>query len=249
MKIVTYNLRCVYDRDGINSFVHRAVALCDKIQSEKPEVIGFQEIVPKNLAVLEKLLPEYLFVGQFRNADYLGEGVFVALRKESCTLLGLETVWLSPTPYVAGSRFENQSKYPRICTAVKIRHIESGKIFRVFDLHLDHISEEARVLGIKAALKFVDSFADNAPKVILGDFNAEPDSEAIAMCNAREDISDVTDNIKVTFHGYGTTAIKIDYIYMEKELAEAVKKVEAWTDERNGVYLSDHYPVCAELEL
>ena len=248
MKIVTYNLRCIYDRDGINSFVHRAGMIGDKIRDESPDVVAFQEVVQKSLPVLERLLPEYLFVGQFRNADYGGEGLFVAIKKDTCSLLGLETVWLSPTPYAAGSRFENQSPYPRICEAVKVRHNASGKIFRVFNLHLDHISDEARILGIKAAFEFAKKFEDGAPEIYLGDFNAEPDSETIKFCDGFEHLKNVTEYIPVTFHGFGKEEHKIDYIYIDVRLVDAIKTVEAWTDIKNGVYLSDHYPICAELD-
>ena len=41
MKIVTFNLRSRYKGDGINSFVHRAVLLCDKIEEERPDIIAF----------------------------------------------------------------------------------------------------------------------------------------------------------------------------------------------------------------
>ena len=62
MKITTFNLRCVYRGDGINSFVHRAVPLCDKINEEKPDVIAFQEVTVDSLRILEKLLTEYILV-------------------------------------------------------------------------------------------------------------------------------------------------------------------------------------------
>ncbi|MBQ7294224.1 MAG: endonuclease/exonuclease/phosphatase family protein [Clostridia bacterium] len=244
MKIVTFNIRCLYcGKDGINSFVHRAVMLCDKINAEKPDVVGFQEITADILSVLEKLLPDYLLVGQLRGADYNGEGLYTAIRKESVSLLGLETVWLSPTPYVPGSRFENQSDCPRICVATKLLFKESGRVMRVFNIHLDHISEEARMLGIKAAFEFADGFKDGAETVFLGDFNAKPDSDTVAYCNAR--LVDLTKKIEVSFHGYGKTAVKIDYIYTSEEVAAGVTDVYAWTDEKHGIYLSDHYPICA----
>lgn len=248
MKIATINQRCVYKKDGNQSFIHRGIFLCDKIQEEAPDVIGFQEITIDSIKVLEKLLPEYVFVGQFRSENYDGEGLFTAVRKNTCSLIGFETIWLSPTPYVPGSRYENQSHCPRICVEAKIRHNESGKVFRLYNLHLDHISDEARILGMEAAFKFVDSFKDSAPVVILGDFNAEPDSKTIEMCNSRNDLKEVTENIPATFHGYGEKAIKIDYIYMSHELADAVTNVEAWTDKSYDIWLSDHYPICAELE-
>ena len=253
MKIVTFNIRCVYygKVDGINSFAYRAVGVADKINAEKPDVVGFQEIKADILSVLERLLPDYLFVGQLRDADYKGEGVYTAIRKESVALLGLETIWLSPTPYLPGSRFENQSEYPRICVATKLRFKESGRILRVFNLHLDHISDEARVLGIEAAFKFADSFEDGADRVFLGDFNATPDSKTIAFCNDR--LVDITNKIPASFHNFGKTehyaaGTKIDYIYVPDHLANSVSEVYAWEDEKNGIYLSDHYPICATWE-
>ena len=54
MKIATINQRCVYKKDGNQSFIHRAVFLCDKIESEKPDVIGFQEVVASSLKALVK---------------------------------------------------------------------------------------------------------------------------------------------------------------------------------------------------
>ena len=250
MKIATINQRCVYNKDGINSFIHRGIFLCDKINEQMPDVIGFQEITPKTKPVLERLLPDYVFVGQFRTAKYDTEGLFTAVRKDTCDILGFESIWLSPTPYEAGSRFEEQSQYPRICLQTKIRHKESGKIFRLYNLHLDHVSDTAKTLGMRVALDFIDSFKDGAPVVILGDFNAAPDSETIKMCNARKDIRDLTSHIPVTFHGFGLRdSLKIDYIYMSHELADRVTKTEPWTDSINGIFLSDHYPICAELEL
>ena len=249
MTIVTINQRCVYNRDGIQSFVHRGIILCDKIESERPDVIGFQEVTPKSITVLERLLPDYTFVGQFRSENFDVEGLFIAVRKDTCDVLGFETVWLSPTPYVPGSRFENQSNCPRICVEAKIRHRESGKIFRVYDLHLDHVSDEARLLGIKSAFEFIDSFKDDAPIVILGDFNAKPEENTMALCNSRSDIRDVTAHIPETFHGYGECEpMKIDYIYMSNELADKVKNTCIWDDQVNGIWLSDHYPVATEVE-
>ncbi|MBR4887988.1 MAG: endonuclease/exonuclease/phosphatase family protein [Clostridia bacterium] len=253
MKITTYNLRCVYDKDGANSFIHRVGMIYDKIKAEQPDVIAFQEVVPQELEVLEKLLTEYSWVGQARDTDYDGEGLFTAVRKETCQLLGFETIWLSPTPYLPGSRYAHQSDCPRICVQALVRHKQSKTVLRVFNLHLDHISAEARVAGIQAALDFTESYhsRDGHPVVILGDFNALPEEESITICNNHPGIQDVTANIAGTFHNFGrrTPPPKIDYIYMSDVLAEKVQQVQTWEDEKNGIYLSDHYPVCAELAL
>lgn len=255
MKIVTWNLRSVYIGDGINGFIHRAGMICKKILDEKPEVIAFQEVIEATLPVMERMLPEYLFTGHFRNADYGGEGVFTAIRKDCMQMLGSEVIWMSDTPYEAGSRFEVQSPCPRVCLMTQLRCRETGKIFRVFNLHLDHESEEARVKGIQCALNFVKEYNDKKefPLFIMGDFNASPKSDVHKICGDFGGLSELTGHIENTFHNYGGDVPeefrKIDYIYVSDELKTRVKKTEAWEDEIDGIYLSDHYPICTELDM
>ncbi|MBQ8357492.1 MAG: endonuclease/exonuclease/phosphatase family protein [Clostridia bacterium] len=251
MKIVSYNIRNQYAHDGINAFIHRAGAIYEKINAEKPDVIAFQEMTDKHLKLMETLFPEYTFVGLLRHKGYTGEGLYIAARRETFTILGFDTIFLSPTPYIPASRYEMQSPHPRICLETHLLHKETGKELRVFDLHLDHHRTEAQMLGMKDTLTYIDSFQAkrSLPFVLLGDFNVRPDSEEIALCNARPDMTDITAEIPSTFHGYGKCSAKIDYIYMSKDIAEQVTSVKIWDDEHAGIYLSDHYPVCAELEL
>ena len=126
MKIVTWNLRCLWSGDGINAFLHRAGMIYEKIDREKPEIIAFQEVVAESLTFLRKIFPEYIFLGQMRSENYDGEGLYTAVRKDIFDVLGGETFWLSPTPYIAGSRFEKQSDCPRICVYTLVRHKTGG---------------------------------------------------------------------------------------------------------------------------
>ena len=201
-----------------------------------------------HLKILERLLPDYVLVGQFRDENYGGEGLYTAVRKDTYQVLGFETIWLSPTPYLPGSRYENQSICPRICLQTMVRSCESGDVIRIFNLHLDHISEEAKLCGMEAALSYTEEFKSkgNHPYVILGDFNSYPNSEVIRLCLDR-DLFDVTEKIPVSFHKFGTTTVKIDYIFMSREIAGKAKNVQVWAEEENGIYLSDHYPICAEI--
>ena len=256
IKIVTFNIRCPWDTDGINSFMHRIGFVYDKINREKPDVIAFQECTPKNMEVMEKLFPEYTFHGMYRSVNYWGEGLFVAVRKESFRVVSAESFWISPTPYLPGSRFPEQSDCPRICNVVQIRRLKSGEMLRLFNVHLDHISEEARVCGMNF---MIDKMAEyNArlplPSVILGDFNSVPQSKTVALCRESENpvLFDVTCDIERTNHDFGrrlhTSPSKIDYIFVTAELADKHIKTEAWEDCHEGIYLSDHFPVCAEFE-
>ena len=63
-------------------------------------------------------------------------------------------------------------------------------------------------------------------------------------------LTDVTRSVGITFHNYGRNIpadppCQIDYIVLSSALC--CSSVCKWTDQESGVYLSDHYPVCAEI--
>ncbi len=252
-KIVSFNLRCVWYGDGINAFMFRAGMIFDKIMKEMPDVLAFQEMSEKHLDLLKRMLPEYEFYGQFRSKNYAGEGLFTAVRKDAWNVIAYETFWISPTPYVAGSRFEDQSDCPRICVVTQIRHRETGKMLRLYNIHLDHISDTARIEGIQCVFEKMEEFNGklSLPSVVLGDYNAYPDSETICFCNDYQSprMFDVTKDIPVTFHDFGKRGIKIDYIYVTERLKNAFIGADIWDTEREGIYLSDHYPVWVDIDL
>ena len=82
---------------------------------------------------------------------------------------------------------------------------------------------------------------------MMGDFNAEPDSKAIELCNGT--LNDVTDGIKKTFHDFGRDSQKIDYIFLSDEFNGRTEDVGIWDDCLDGIYLSDHFPVWAKIKI
>ena len=256
LKIVSFNLRCVWNGDGVNCFPNRAAGILLKIWAEKPDVIGFQEGTEENMAFLRENLKGYDIIYNQRNADFGGEGLAVAVRTETVTLLGVDFFWLSETPDVPGSRYAIQSDCPRICQCLLLKKNDTKQLFRVYNNHLDHISDSARILGIKQVMERVAQDSTKfgtVPGFILGDFNAEPGSETIEYCDNYKPypIKDLTAGMEGTFHDFGRLEqpVKIDFIYTDVKTAEKPYTVTRWTDERCGVYLSDHYPVCLEIEV
>ncbi len=254
MKIVSFNIRCPWietQKSAENSFIHRAGMIYDKLRSERPEIIAFQEVTEKIFDFLKNSLSDiYDFYMFFRSENYDGEGLLLATLKGSVIVDGLERFWLSPTPSVPGSRFEEQSPCPRIAVIAECREISSGRVIRVCNLHLDHISDEARVLGMQVVLDKLGELnaTKSLPAVILGDFNARPDSWPIALCHASSlGFAETTESIPVTFHDYGNIERKIDYIFATKDIADRVTETGAWQDEHAGIYLSDHYPIFVEV--
>lgn len=254
LKIVTYNIRCVYSGDGINAFMHRAGLLWDTVQAEKPDVIGFQEVTGSILKLLKVVLHDYDIVGHGRYPDYDGEGLYVAVRKDTCDILNSNTYWLGNDLYNF-SQIQGQD-CPRIFNSVLVKLKQSGKKFRVYNAHLDCTNKtEVRLQEINNLLDraTVEYSQVGAPFVLMGDFNTRPNGAPVIACNeySTTKLTDITAHINHTFHGYKEDHrdCKIDYIFTTDELTSALKEVKVWDRCSNGVYLSDHYPIAAEFEV
>lgn len=256
LKIVTFNVRQPWDypEDGVNSFIHRAGMILTKIDNEKPDVLCFQEVKPEEKYFFEKYLVDYVVYAQGRNADLGGEGLAIACRKGAVEMLSGECFWLSPTPEVAGSRFPFQSLCPRICMVAKVKRVNDARPLMLYNIHLDNESEKARIAQMKCLFERIekDRKALNLPFLIMGDFNSYPNGETIAYCNnfAGVPVKELTDGIAYTFHDFGrrNPPVKIDYIYADSDTAKLAHSARLWEDCRNGIYLSDHYPVCLTLD-
>lgn len=246
MKIVTFNLRCGWDEDGINEFRARFGFIVEKMVDEAPDVVCFQEVTERNLPFLQRALPEYGIVYNGRDADRRGEGLATAYRSKRVSLLSHDAFWTSDTPYVAGSRFPDQSFCPRVCQELVFKR-EDGYRFRVYNVHMDHISEDARVHQAQFLLPFIAKRESDAPLFLMGDFNTTREKASYALY--RENLHDLTEEVGGTFHNYGRaeTIYQIDFVFTNADGSSY--RAYRWEDCSNGIYLSDHYPVCVEAEI
>lgn len=246
MKIVTFNIRCDFGQDGDNNFCFRKPLIMEKLRRENPDVICFQEVLPHVAVWLKEALWDYYIIGCGRSADLRDEQMAVAYRKDRLNLIQMETFWLSETPWTPGSRYPEQSVCPRTATEAVFEELASGRVFRLVDVHLDHEFAGARERGLRQVLKKVADPAlfAGVPTIIAGDMNAEPGSPEMAAL-ADSPFENVAAGVGDTYHGYGKDApCCIDYILVK---GFTCQKAEKWTEQRDGVYLSDHYPVCAIL--
>lgn len=248
MKIVTFNIRCDYGQDGDNNFRYRKPLILEKLAEEKPDIVCFQEVLPHVAAWLKEALSGYYVIGCGRSETLEDEQAAIAYRRDAFNLIQMETYWLSDTPYVPASRYPDQSICPRVTTEAVFEELATKQVFRVVNTHLDHEGAEAREQGMRQIMEKLGRaalFAD-APVVITGDMNAEPDSREMGIIREYPSYTNVTEEIGITYHGYLRTEApcSIDYIFVK---GFACEKVEKWEDEKGGVFLSDHYPVCAVL--
>ncbi len=251
MKFVTFNIRYDCGEDGNNNFCYRQPFILRKLEEERPDIVCFQEVQPHAADWLKEELEGYYVIGCGRNRDLRGEQVTVAYRKKSMNLMKMDTYWLSENPNLPGSRYPGQSICPRVCTEAVFEELQSGNVFRVVNTHLDNEGELARRQGLEQILQKVtgEVFFGEAPVIITGDFNMEPHWREMEVLKKYPDFINITENIGVTYHGYwkGKEQTSIDFMIVKGNIR--YESLEKWTDEENGLYLSDHYPVCAVFSL
>ncbi len=256
LKIMSFNLRVRTHNDGINIFDNRTERILDVIKKEAPALIGFQEANDYMRDwLLNELCGEYTLIGCGRTADYTGESTVLAYKTRDFLLVNAETFWLSGTPRVPGSRFEvDQSHCPRICTCATLKHRGAEKLLAFYNTHTDHQGHTARLLEVTQIMQHISqNVPQQANVVITGDMNATPLSpEIIAFTTSIPDrhFVDCTESISGTFHGFGkkTEYSKIDYIFTDAKTDPSASY--AIVDlPKEGVYMSDHLPVCAYIEL
>ena len=249
MKAVTFNLRVDTAYDERNRFQFRKGLILDKIEAEAPDWLGVQECTIPMADFLRKHLADYLFLGVGRGADFGDENNMLGLRRDAWEPVAYDTFWLSPTPFVPGSRYAEQSDCPRVCVHALLRSLKTGGLYHVYNTHLDHVSDQARALGAEAIRKRMEDDLAKwpAPVLLMGDMNASPDSLPIRRF-LDAGLRDEAEGISNTWHDYlrRPDTPRIDYILTR---AFPAAKVSVWRDELHGLPLSDHYPVCAEYAL
>ncbi len=252
IKLMTFNLRIAVASDGINAFDNRKERIKETIMYERPDVIGFQEASDSMIDWIKVAIrSKYTVIGTGRNADRTGEGARIAFKKKKFELVSLETSWLSETPNIPGTCYSvDQSSCPRVFTAVELMDKKTKKIFRVINTHLDHRGEFARVCGATQIVQYISmkNKLIPCPNVVMGDLNARPESDAIKIFKTH--VPDITEEVGQTFHGFGKFPNDpdwhIDYIFSDAKKAAPSYAVP--DESVGGVYISDHYPICAFIE-
>ena len=251
IKMMSYNLRCISPLDfGKKSWFYRADLIIDDIVNEKPGIIGFQEATKWHYAYLTNALQGYDSVITYRDEAFNSEGCPIFYKKDLYTLVDKGSFWLSETPEVMSKSWGAQ--FNRVCSYVILTDKISGEDFVVFNTHLSHVSDEARINGIKVVLDKIAQFG-SLPAVIMGDFNALEGSETyISVTENFTDARYATENTTDThtYQGWGDPEKfkRIDY-FMISKTGIKVNEYEVLSGLHDGVYSSDHCPIVLEISL
>lgn len=251
ISVMSANVRCISPGDlGKKSWLYRADLIIQNIAANAPDIIGFQEVTKFHYDYLNDCLPGYDSILTYRDDTFFTESCPIYYRTDKFDLIDKGSFWLSETPEQM-SKDWGAACY-RICSYVILSEKASGQQFVVFNTHLDHVSDEARIKGIGVVLDKIAQFG-SLPAMIMGDFNADEDSTTYQM--ATENFLDTkyqTENTMTssTYQNWGEKLDNpcIDYIMVSKT-GLAVDSYKVVTTTYDGVYPSDHFPVCVDLRL
>lgn len=251
MTIMSTNVR-YYEPFSLfkESWFYRADLIAEDIEGVQPDIIGFQEATSIQYGYLKRIMNGYDSEMAYRDNYILSEGCPIFYRTDRFEKIDGGSFWLSETPDVMSRDWG--SKHYRICVYVVLRDRTSNKEFAVFNTHLDHTSDQARINGIGVILKKIAELGD-IPTYLIGDMNAKENSKTIKAARRDFDdamkISEITESTP-TYHNWGDTkrAKRIDYILISKD--DALVYEYGVVDNLHGdTYSSDHASIFVKTKL
>ena len=266
IRVMSYNIRLGVANDGDNSWDIRKPATPAMLRDIKPDVFGVQEAYGFQIDYIVEQCPEYKAVGVGRDDGVeKGEHMSVFYNSEKIELVDWGTYWLSETPDVPSYGWDAVCR--RTATWTLLKEKKSGKQFFFVNTHLDHKGVEARKNGLALIYsKIQDMNPDGWPMVLTGDFNILPDNEGLTDLNVMMEsarFSAAEADTIGSFNGFKqngysdadasmdkeavlNTLWPIDYIYYSGFDKCLCFRVVTKTYEGKP-YISDHYPIFADL--
>jgi endonuclease/exonuclease/phosphatase family metal-dependent hydrolase len=254
LKIMTYNIRVDLAVDSDNDWSHRKDFFTSQIQFYQPDVFGIQEAAPNQVNDIASNLAQYSFVGIGREGVGKGESSTIFYNRERLKMLLNNTFWLSETPGEISLGWD--AAYKRVCTYALFKDLKTKQLFWIFNTHLDHVGEQAKINGIKLILaKIKEVNNKNYSVIFTGDLNSEPESEGIFLLKKEmKDTREVSKTLPFgpsgTFNGFKhnePVTRLLDYILISKDTGFKVEKFAVLSDSKDLKYPSDHLPVYVEL--
>lgn len=257
MRVMSFNIRGTFQKDGDNVWPNRRALNIATIQKCAPGIIGFQEAQSGNLEAYAQSLPEYAYnlgpISVHKAADY--ESVPIFWRRDQFVLSRSGSFYLSETPEVWSIGWE--AKLARAVNWVTLWDWQADQEITVLNTHFPYPLdiEETRDNCAKLIIERLAPLAENMPVIVMADFNAVPGTPAYNRFLKAGYVDTYTaaghtEEIN-TYHGFkgdehDQHGFRIDWILTKGALQ--TKGCIVVKDAAPPLYPSDHYPILAELE-
>lgn len=252
----TYNLRYDNKADSGNLWQNRAPVVAGLIQFHSIDLLGTQEGYQHQLNHLSASMPQYGCYGVGRDdGKQAGEHSAIFYNRSRFALLDSGDFWLSATPDRPSLGWD-ATCCKRLCSWVKLRQQENGKVLWCFNVHYDHQGILAREESSKLLLRKVAEIAGSGIAIVMGDMNGGRSSSWYRRLATSGVLTDTYDKARLkydfnpSFQAFGKqleSSEVIDHIFISQHDC----KVLRWgilSDSYHGRYPSDHFPVLVELE-
>jgi endonuclease/exonuclease/phosphatase family metal-dependent hydrolase len=249
IKVMTFNVRQMDGDDGPQSWELRKNVLVETIRLHEPALLGTQETFAEQSAYILEHIPALRCFGRGRFGDDRDKHNSIFYDHSRFSLLKSGEIWISKTPEIPGSSDWDIPR-PRMITWGMLSDGGGSPIF-VMNTHFPYgrQADEARRQTVRLVQEKLATLPERLPVVLMGDFNAPAGQEVYASLTER-----LCDSWKAaagrigpegTVHGFGRfEGGRIDWI-LHRNMGD-VLRAETITFTMQGLYPSDHYPVCAE---
>jgi endonuclease/exonuclease/phosphatase family metal-dependent hydrolase len=258
-RILCCNIRVALDEDeakGLGWSSRRDICL-KVIKDKKPDIISLQEVLKVQADDFRKHFSSYhLFGFDGPEMDEHPTGYFgiaknpILFSKDRYELMTGGTYWLSQTPLVAGSKSWDTAR-ARHANWVRLREKKTGKELRIVNLHLDHISAEAKVEQAKMVVIESAQYAPEFNQVLTGDFNSRFDSnvftsvrtggwkESYETIHGEKEAGHTGHEFQGEKYDKASSKGRIDFIWYRGKVKPTASVIIK--DQVNGKYPSDHF--------
>ncbi|RRQ49151.1 endonuclease [Maribacter algicola] len=256
---MSFNIRYDNPEDGPQNWHYRKDNIVRMINFYDLDIIGMQEVLVGQLNFLKQNLSEYETIGVGReDGATKGEYAPIFYRKNRLKTLQSGTFWLSETPNKVSKGWD--ADLERIATWAIFLDKKTRKKFIFMNTHFDHRGNLARIESAKLLKQKAMELGGDLPLILTGDFNLTPNSQGIQTL-LKEDGKNTLRNTRTlatlaygpdwTSCGFDDRPFEdrevIDYIFV-KNIAE-IHRYAVFAEMLNNLYLSDHCPVFAQLQL
>lgn len=258
-RILSCNIRVALDEDkakGLGWSSRKEICL-KIIKDKKPDIVGLQEVLKVQADDLRKYFPSFQlfgFDGPEMDAHTTGyHGIAknpILFSRDRYELLTGGTYWLSETPLVAGSKSWDTAR-ARHANWVRLKEKRTGKEFRLVNLHLDHVSAEAKIQQMKMVVDESAQYQPDFTQLITGDFNSRFNSkvfesvrnggwkESYETINGEKEAGFTTHEFQGEQYEKGPSKGRIDFIWYRGNIRPTHAVIIR--DAVNGKYPSDHF--------
>ena len=260
LKVATYNIRYGSMDNSPTGWPQRKNALLKQITEVAPDIAGMQEVLIFQYKDIDTAFDNYSLIGCGRE-DGVCQGEFspIMYNNDKYTVCESGVFWLSETPNIPGSMSWNTA-CTRICTWARFIDLQNDTSFYMYNTHLDHVSDAAKINGIKLIISNIENRTfKNDPYILTGDFNLFEGSDIINFVtdNKKHNKINFTETYRKinpdktdisTFNGFKDdyNKGKIDYIFTSPEFEITGAGIEE--HKVDGIFPSDHFPVWATLK-